>query len=386
MQNSSIREENSPKISIVMPVYNGETYLREAVESILSQTFTDWEIIFVNDCSTDASPAIMEEYQAKDGRIRVLHNETNEKLPRSLNIGFAQAKGHYFTWTSDDNRYKPQALGEMFDYLETHGDIGLVFADMDFIDENGKKTGFASRDAEEIWSSNCVEACFLYRREAAKAVGEYDADLFLVEDYDYWLRMAKQYPIAHLPRCLYEYRNHGGSLTQTKAEKIDRQLYRLRCRELDFLLSRTKENEKEKEILFVDMCRQDGGRKEYLERKFFGDKGIPQTLRWIERKRKIDDNKKIILFGAGTFGKNALKYFGKDRVAYYVDNNAALEGSFVNGKEVISFEKLKEIWREYQIIISVDARKTIILVNQMEESGITDYLMFLEDYKDAIQE
>lgn len=376
MKDNNTREENKPEISIVMPVYNGERYLREAVESVIGQEFTDWELILVNDCSTDTTPAIMAEYQSKDERIRVIHNETNQKLPRSLNIGFAHAGGRYFTWTSDDNRYQPQALLEMFQYMETHEDIGLVYADMDYIDEDGKKTGFVSREAEEIWASNCVGACFLYRREAAETVGGYDADLFLVEDYDYWLRIAKRYPVAHLPRCLYEYRNHGGSLTQTRAEKIEKQLYRLRCRELDVLLSHA--GEREKEVLFINMWRQDAGKKEYLKRRFFGKKGLPQSLQWMERKKTMDENKKIILFGAGDFGKKALEYFGEDRVAYYADNNAGMAGSLINGKEVLTFAQLKEKKDKYQIVISVDARKIPILAAQLEENGITEYATYLE--------
>ncbi len=136
MNTDKAEKEKAPVVSIVMPVFNGEKYLREAVDSVLRQNFADWKLILVNDCSTDATPVIMEEYQAKDGRIRIIHNETNQKLPRSLNIGFDHARGRYFTWTSDDNRYKPQALSEMFSHLEGNADIGLVYADMDYIDSN----------------------------------------------------------------------------------------------------------------------------------------------------------------------------------------------------------------------------------------------------------
>ena len=224
MKNDCISQKSRPEISIVMPVYNGETYLREAVESILAQTFTDWELIFVDDCSADSSPAIMKEYQLKDERIRVICNETNQKLPRSLNIGFAQAKGVYYTWTSDDNRYKPCALEEMRNFLEMHRESSFVYADMDFIDESGRITGRLSRSENEIYSCNPVGACFLYRSDAARRVGGYDADMFLVEDYDYWIRFARNYDIEHLAKYLYEYRQHGKSLTQKRERDIARQL------------------------------------------------------------------------------------------------------------------------------------------------------------------
>lgn len=376
MENDYISQKSRPEISIVMPVYNGETYLREAVESILAQTFTDWELIFVDDCSVDSSPAIMKEYKLKDERIRVIRNETNQKLPRSLNIGFAQARGKYYTWTSDDNRYKPCALEEMRNFFETHGESSFVYADMDFINESGKVTGHLSRSENEIYSCNPVGACFLYRSDAARRVGGYDADMFLVEDYDYWLRFARNYGIDHLAKYLYEYRQHGKSLTQKREREIARQLERLRYRELDFLLANA--DSCEKEHLFWDMWRQDGSVKEYLKERFFGKKGLPRSLRWIERKRKMDENKKIILFGAGAFGKKALDYFGADRVACYLDNNAAMAGSVVNGKKVISFAQFLKIRDEYQTVISVDARKVPALAAQLEENGVTEYVTYLE--------
>lgn len=87
-----------PEISIVLPTYNGEKYLKQSIESILGQTYTDWELIVVNDCSTDSTQEIIDFYRKKDTRIRTIFNYTNQKLPESLNIGFREAKGEYFTW------------------------------------------------------------------------------------------------------------------------------------------------------------------------------------------------------------------------------------------------------------------------------------------------
>lgn len=84
----------TPLVSIVLPVYNGEKYLASAIESILAQSYRNWELILVNDCSTDRSLEIMENYAGKDARIRVVQNAENLKLPRSLNAGFAEAKGN----------------------------------------------------------------------------------------------------------------------------------------------------------------------------------------------------------------------------------------------------------------------------------------------------
>lgn len=95
-----------PKVSIVLPTFNGSKYIKQSVESVLSQTFTDFELIIVNDCSTDDTLSICNELKELDSRITIISNETNKKLPASLNIGFRRAVGEYFTWTSDDNLFK----------------------------------------------------------------------------------------------------------------------------------------------------------------------------------------------------------------------------------------------------------------------------------------
>ncbi|MCI5760300.1 MAG: glycosyltransferase family 2 protein, partial [Eubacterium sp.] len=95
------------KISIVMPVYNGERYLAGAIRSVLEQSYPNFELIIVNDASTDGSLKIAEVFAAKDDRIRVYTNEHNQKLPRSLNIGFSHCEGELYTWTSDDNLLLP---------------------------------------------------------------------------------------------------------------------------------------------------------------------------------------------------------------------------------------------------------------------------------------
>ena len=364
------------KISIVMPVYNGEKYLRESIESIREQTCQNWELILVNDCSTDNSPAIMQEYEKKDSRIKVVHNSQNKKLPGSLNIGFEHAAGEYFTWTSDDNRYKPRALERMAAILENDAGIGLVYADMDYIDEEGNKTGEVSSEAENLYYNDCVGACFLYRSEAAKKVGGYRSDWFLVEDYEYWLRMAEKHVIYHLPDNLYEYRYHGASLTETKRNEINQQLYRLRMERLDFILDRIRE--KQKEELFVDMCTQNRDQLPFLKRRFFGNAPLPEKIRWIEQERTMRSDRQIILFGAGDYGKKALAYIGNEKIAFFVDNNADAVGKKVEDKEIISFEKLEQIFQDYQIVISVDARKASAIANQLENAGIKEYTTYLE--------
>ena len=180
-----------PKVSIIMPVYNGEKYLEEAIRSILDQTLQDWELWLVNDCSTDSSLKIMEKYAKGNDKIQIITNPENYQLPRSLNIGFRYARGSYLTWTSDDNLYQPDAMETMVRELDEHPDYGLVCCDMDYLFEDGSIMKHRFPEASQLYLENVVGACFLYRREILETVGEYDPDTFLVEDYDYWLRISQ---------------------------------------------------------------------------------------------------------------------------------------------------------------------------------------------------
>lgn len=228
-----------PLVSIVLPVYNGEKYLASAIESILAQTYKNWELILVNDCSTDRSLEIMETYAGKDARIRVVQNAENLKLPRSLNAGFSRAKGEYYTWTSDDNLLKPEMLATLVDVMEKEKSLGLVYSNYTGIDETGKETGlYEMKEPEGMFSGNPVGASFLYRSDVAEKIGEYDADLFLAEDYDYWLRIFAEAPIKKIPKDLYDYRRHGGSLTETKKASIRHQTFLAVRKNYEALLKR----------------------------------------------------------------------------------------------------------------------------------------------------
>ena len=132
----------SKLVSIVLPVYNGAKYLRESIDSVISQTYKNWELIIVDDCSTDETADISKEYAQKDSRIRYFHNDINLRLPRNLNKGFSLAKGDYLTWTSDDNSYKPEAIEKLVNALETDQEAQFVYASCRIIDEKGEEFEF----------------------------------------------------------------------------------------------------------------------------------------------------------------------------------------------------------------------------------------------------
>ena len=128
-------------ISVIMPVYNVRAYLSQSIESVLNQTYKKFELIVINDCSTDDTELVVKKYQEKDSRIKLLNNEVNLKIPRSLNRGFEIAQGEYFTWTSDDNIFLKDAIQKMVDALEKNPGIDMVYADYQKIDDKGNIFG-----------------------------------------------------------------------------------------------------------------------------------------------------------------------------------------------------------------------------------------------------
>lgn len=207
-----------PLVSIVLPVYNGEEYLRQSIDSVIAQTYQNWELLILDDCSTDASPEIAKAYCQSDPRIRYYRNEHNLRLPGNLNRGFSLAKGEYLTWTSDDNKYRPTAIEKLVRALQTHPNAHLAFASCQIIDEEDRPIEFImvnERSKKRIIGTDTVGACFLYTRKAYETVGDYDAGCVLVEDYDYWQRIFHHFDTVAIEEILYDYRFHSGALTST---------------------------------------------------------------------------------------------------------------------------------------------------------------------------
>lgn len=209
------------KVSIVLPTYNGAKFLKGAIESCLGQTHQDLELILVDDHSSDATPAIMQEFALKDARVKVIRNQANQRLPRSLNIGFAQASGDFLTWTSDDNEYLPQAIEKMLSCLRADPQADFVYADYWAVYEDEGKKELVSSPQLNLPAKNDIGACFLYTRRVYDKLGGYEADYEMVEDYDYWIRVHKNFKITHLAEPVYLYRFHGGSLTSTRKNNQD---------------------------------------------------------------------------------------------------------------------------------------------------------------------
>jgi glycosyltransferase involved in cell wall biosynthesis len=215
--------ENKPLVSIVLPTYNGSRYISQSINSCIDQTYPHWELIIVNDASTDETPEIIERFAHQDPRIHIVHHEENRRLPAALNSGFARARGDYFSWTSDDNLYHPEALEEMVRFLESNPDVDFVYTGITLIDDKGQTIQqVPARPPEMLIVEDAVGACFLYRREVHEALNGYDEDLFLAEDMDFFLRATFAFKLQPLQKNLYSYRHHENSLSSTQSERIYR--------------------------------------------------------------------------------------------------------------------------------------------------------------------
>lgn len=361
-------------ISIVLPVYNGERYLTEAIKSILNQTFSDFELIVVNDCSTDTTEKIVRKFMDQDKRISLISNLVNQKLPESLNIGFRNARGNYFTWTSDDNRYHPDALMKMICFMNENPQYGMVYSDMYLIDKDGNIIGSRTSKEGDYYKYNCIGASFLYRSECRDTVGDYDAGRFLVEDYDYWLRIAKKYKIGHIEDFLYDYRFHDKSLSFSKMKQVGKCLAELKCEYLQKILK----NLTREAVLSVLYEIAVYGDKDLVEKNQQIFQSVEKDISWFFQRNKALTDEKVWLFGAGAIGVKALHFIGEDRVIGFVDNYANKVGTQVEEKNIISFSDYIALEKRGQIIISADVRNAYFIVSQLRENGVTDYIVFYD--------
>ena len=243
------------KISVVLTVYNGKKYVGKAIQSVINQTYYNWELIVVNDCSTDRTLDVIRDFANNDSRIIIINNETNQKLPRSLNVGFSAASGEYYTWTSDDNLFHEDAFEKMVNILNKNEKIGLVYADFTIVDMEGRIIEeIKEAEPSEIKYGDNVGACFLYRKTVAEKVGEYDPETFLAEDYDFFIRCYQRTQFYHLKEDLYDYGRHEKNLSATRQQEIHKQAFLVMNKYFDFFYSECYTQD-EKNRLFNEMLK-----------------------------------------------------------------------------------------------------------------------------------
>ncbi len=209
---------STPQVSIVMSVYNGERYLQEAIDSVLNQTFTDFEFIIVNDGSTDTTWDILTSYD--DPRIRLVRNQENIGLTKSLNKGLALAQGEYIARQDADDISLPERLERQVEFLDHNRYVGLVSSSFIEINEQGEEIRSRSLpvDNDTIQQSLLCYNCFCHgavvlRKECLEKVGSYREGFASAQDYDLWLRIAEHFNVANIGEPLYKWRVHSRSIS-----------------------------------------------------------------------------------------------------------------------------------------------------------------------------
>jgi glycosyltransferase involved in cell wall biosynthesis len=207
----------TPKVSVVMSVYNDESYIREAVESILNQSFKDFELIIINDGSTDRTREILSSYT--DERIRLFDQE-NRGLTISLNRGLSLSNGSYIARMDGDDISEPERFAEEVRFLEQNKKIGLVGTYAYRIDEQGRIVSLSKykTTTEEIREDLRVDCSFchssvMFRKICTEEVGMYREKVGPSEDYDLWFRIAERFDVANLPVPLQKFRINSQGVT-----------------------------------------------------------------------------------------------------------------------------------------------------------------------------
>lgn len=217
-----------------MSVFNGEHFLCEAVESILAQSFGDFEFIIINDGSTDKSASILEFYQSADPRVRVYHQE-NRGLIESLNRGCSLAQGKYIARMDADDISLKDRFAVQLEFMNANPDVAVVGGAVQFIDEAGKALRVAGRPLRHSEIKRVLFDCgFMWhptvvmRKEAWAYVGGY-RKIQHAEDFDLWLRIAEHFQLGNLPQVLVKYRLHAGQVSVTYCQKQALAAAAVRC-------------------------------------------------------------------------------------------------------------------------------------------------------------
>ena len=206
-----------------MSVYNGEKYLREAIDSILNQTYKDFEFIIVNDASTDKTELIIKEFMQKDQRIKLINNEINCERSVSRNKAIQVSKGEYIAMTDGDDISFPKRLETQVRYLEENKDIALVGTSWYYIDDQGREISIQeslSGNKKQIVHFMCKPSVMV-RKSCLQEVGGFREVFVPAEDYDLCLRIIDNYEIGIIKEPLYKYRVHANSSTSCQKNEMD---------------------------------------------------------------------------------------------------------------------------------------------------------------------
>ncbi|MDZ7584263.1 MAG: glycosyltransferase [Thiobacillus sp.] len=207
---------NRPRVSVLTPVYKGERFIARTIESILSQSYADIELIIINDGSPDNSAAIIQPYLA-DPRVKYIE-QANTGVASARNTALQHATGAYIGLCDQDDEWLPHKAKNQVAYLETYPEAGMVHGDVDYIDESGQPlphepcfpAAVFGRCFPRMYMGNPVMAvAAMFRRSLVDAVGGFDPAIKYADDYDLWLRIAAHHSVGYIDEPVARYRWHA---------------------------------------------------------------------------------------------------------------------------------------------------------------------------------
>ena len=204
----------TPRVSVIIATHNRAGYLGEAIHSVLGQTYHDWELIIVDDGSTDRTRDVVESYREQCMKIRYL-SQPNCGLANTRAEGVALARGEYLAFLDDDDLFLPNKLKRQGAFMDRHPDVALVYSFVELVDAQKRPMGrYPERPAtafvELIDDCTIATHAALVRKACVERIGGFRQDLAAANDYDLWLRLSRAFPIEFLPECVALYRHHEG--------------------------------------------------------------------------------------------------------------------------------------------------------------------------------
>jgi len=216
---------NAPRVSVLMPVRDGAQWLALAIDSVLAQTFADFELLVIDDGSSDRSPEIAADHAVRDARVRLVRQDALG-LVAALNRGLREAQGDLIARLDADDLARPERLARQVAAMDANPRLNLIGSWAEKIDAEGKPAGALTppSDRQELRDTLArtnpfVHSSVMLRTEAARRAGGYRAAFEAAEDYDLWLRLSEHGDIAIIPEPLVLYREHGGNVTVRKAAR-----------------------------------------------------------------------------------------------------------------------------------------------------------------------
>jgi len=258
-----------PLVSVIMTVYNAEEYLRDAIESVLNQTFKNYEFIIVDDGSTDRSKKIIQSYG--DSRIKLISHK-NQGVSLSCNKAIKIAVGKYIARHDADDISIKDRFKKQVQYLELNPNVGLLGTNYELMDISGKvfrKTNIFTAPSDlklaNVFSNQFGQGTVMIRSSVLKQAGDYDHHYRITHDYDLWARISHCSDISNLKEPLYRWRYHDNSLSSSpkNLEETKREAYEIRNREFDYF----RKNKSEYKLASFAPLSTYGGVFKYLEMK-----------------------------------------------------------------------------------------------------------------------